>query len=370
VLAEARAASSLNHPAIITIYEVKEEHGLVFIVMELLRGKTLRSLVAGAPNDPRTLSRIGAQIADGLAAAHARGLIHGDIKPENVVLLEDGRVKILDFGLAHRTMVESATKLDPRFADAWARLAEACLLMVVSFDPKPGWSQRAERAVRRALALDPGNAEAYAARGRLLWSPAKDFKHTLALRALNQALKLNPGCHQAQLWKGTILNHIGLFAEARAEFAAVLAVNPDDAYTLNQLAHMNAYLGNYGESEEYFARALTIDPSHLWANIFSVAPDVFGRPGARGRKDTYCKAGRRGRSVRSCVGIVAMGKTRRKAQSPALCRSGTKGQALLDLHSSRVSPAGSFLRHVGKSGGCCPSDRESEQDRIAELSAL
>jgi serine/threonine protein kinase len=78
VLAEARAASSLNHPAIITIYEVKEENGLFFIVMELLRGRTLRSLVAGAPNDPRTLSRIGAQIADGLGAAHARGLIHGD----------------------------------------------------------------------------------------------------------------------------------------------------------------------------------------------------------------------------------------------------------------------------------------------------
>jgi tetratricopeptide (TPR) repeat protein len=108
-----------------------------------------------------------------------------------------------------------------------------------------------------------------------LWSPAKDFKHKLALRALNQALKLNPGCHQAQLWKGVILNHIGLFAEARAEFASVLAVNPDDAYTLNQLAHMSAYLGNYAEAEEYFARALTIDPSHLWANIFSVAPAMY-----------------------------------------------------------------------------------------------
>jgi len=70
--------------------------------MELLRGRTLRSLAAGGPNDPRTLSRIGAQIADGLAAAHARGLIHGDIKPGNVILLEDGRVKLLDFGLARR----------------------------------------------------------------------------------------------------------------------------------------------------------------------------------------------------------------------------------------------------------------------------
>src|SRR5438270_783730 len=100
VLAEARATSSLNHPAVVTIYEVKEEDGRVFIVMELLRGRTLRSIVSGAPNDPRSLSRIGAQIADGLAAAHACGLIHGDIKPENVIVLEDGRVKLLDFGPA------------------------------------------------------------------------------------------------------------------------------------------------------------------------------------------------------------------------------------------------------------------------------
>jgi eukaryotic-like serine/threonine-protein kinase len=579
VLAEARAASSLNHPAIVTIYEVKEEDGRVFIVMELLRGRTLRSIVSGAPNDPRTLSRIGAQIADGLAAAHACGLIHGDIKPENVIVLEDGRVKLLDFGLARHTiegantlssstittsavkscprggtlgymapeqllgqnidartdlfslgvvlyelavgkhpflrlseplvhqmlnatpvspaasisavpaefsriidkllekeperryqsarevridlinlgrdlelgpalpsaiagrrsvavlplklltpspedqylgvaladaiinrlsgtelllrptsavqryanqhadpfragrelnvqtvvegsiqkfaqklrvhiqawnvadgtscvsakydsdvselfslqdrigeglsralggrtpgeprtlppaarvntaayqlflraverlsrlnrwdtstaveMLESATKLDPGFADAWARLAEACLLMAISFDPRPGWSRRADRAIRRALALDPANADAYSARGRLLWSPEKDFKHTLALRALNKALKLNPGCHQARLWRGVILNHIGFYAEARAEFASMLAVNPDDAYTLNQLAHMCAYLGNFSESEEYFARALTVDPSHLWANIFSVAPPMY-----------------------------------------------------------------------------------------------
>lgn len=172
-------------------------------------------------------------------------------------------------------MLESATKLDPGFADGWARLGEACLIMAVSFDPKPGWSQRADRAIKRALALDPANADAYSARGRLLWSPAKHFKHTLALRALDKALKLNPGCHQAQLWRGVILNHIGLFAEARAEFTSVLAVNPDDAYTLNQLAHMSAYLGNFGESDEYFARALTIDPSHLWANIFSVAPAMY-----------------------------------------------------------------------------------------------
>jgi serine/threonine protein kinase/Tfp pilus assembly protein PilF len=577
VLAEARAASCLNHPAITTIYEVKEEGSLVFIVMEFLQGKTLRSLVATAPNEPRALSRIVAQVAEGLSAAHSHGLVHGDIKPENVILLEDGRVKILDFGLARQTtlgaltlsasapassmkpcasggtpaymaperllggdadarsdlfslgvmlhelavgkrpfpspalllapmaharpplladsaatipaeltriigrllekepddryqsarevqldllnlardlelgpmlpnavagrpaiavlplklltpsaedqylgaaladavinrlsgsnllvrptsavqrfanqpvdpfragrelnvqtvvegsiqkfrqklrvhvqawsmsdgtscaslkyesdisdlfglqdqlgdglsralgvgassqprssarapsvnqgayqlflraverlsrlnrwdtstaveMLESATKLDPNFADAWARLAEACLLMAVSFDPKPVWSQRADRAVRRALALDASNADAYSARGRLLWSPARDFKHTLALRALDKALKLNPGCNQARLWRGVILNHIGLFDEARAEFAAALAVNPDDAYVLNQMAHMRAYQGNYAEADEYFARALSLDPSHLWANIFSVAPAIY-----------------------------------------------------------------------------------------------
>jgi tetratricopeptide (TPR) repeat protein len=100
---EARAASKLNHPNIVTVHEIGQASGLPFIVMELVHGETLREL--GRSSAPRTISNrrlldIGAQLADGLAKAHAAGIVHRDLKPENVMVTSDGFVKILDFGLA------------------------------------------------------------------------------------------------------------------------------------------------------------------------------------------------------------------------------------------------------------------------------
>ena len=100
---EARAASSLNHPNIVTIHEIGETSGLPFIVMELVEGQTLRGLILereGRVVPARRLLEIGAQLADGLAKAHAAGIVHRDLKPENVMVTPDGFVKILDFGLA------------------------------------------------------------------------------------------------------------------------------------------------------------------------------------------------------------------------------------------------------------------------------
>ncbi len=97
---EARAASSLNHANILTIYDVGEEDGVPYIVSELLDGDSLRSLLGRGPLAVRTLLDIAVQIAAGLAAAHARDIVHRDLKPENIMVLRDGRVKILDFGLA------------------------------------------------------------------------------------------------------------------------------------------------------------------------------------------------------------------------------------------------------------------------------
>ena len=99
---EARSASALNHPNIVTIHEVGRVDSLSYIVMELVDGKTLRELLHAGPLPMRKLLSIAAQVTDGLAKAHASGLVHRDLKPENVMVTSQRLVKVLDFGLARR----------------------------------------------------------------------------------------------------------------------------------------------------------------------------------------------------------------------------------------------------------------------------
>src|ERR1039458_7186963 len=100
---EARAASALNHPNIITVYDLVEADGQKFIAQEFIEGETLRERVLRGRLPVTEIADIGAQVAHALAAAHAAGIVHGDIKPANIMVRADGLVKVLDFGLARQS---------------------------------------------------------------------------------------------------------------------------------------------------------------------------------------------------------------------------------------------------------------------------
>ena len=155
LLAEARAGSAFTHPNIAVVYEVDEvEHDgamLSFIAMEYVAGRTLADLAAQGPLALDTILDVGRQVADALAAAHAYGLVHQDIKPSNVMVTENGLVKVLDFGVARWSapMVDTASTqtVDPLHG----RSSRHALVHVAGADHGPAtrWTQRHVLARRR-----------------------------------------------------------------------------------------------------------------------------------------------------------------------------------------------------------------------------
>jgi serine/threonine protein kinase/Tol biopolymer transport system component len=104
---ESRAAAALNHPHILSIYDIGEDRGAPYVVSELLEGETLRDRLRGGALSSRKAVDYAQQMARGLAAAHEKGIVHRDLKPENLFITDDGRLKILDFGLAKFTQANS-----------------------------------------------------------------------------------------------------------------------------------------------------------------------------------------------------------------------------------------------------------------------
>ncbi|MEX0878716.1 MAG: serine/threonine-protein kinase [Thermoanaerobaculia bacterium] len=108
---EAQAAGSLNHPNITAVYDIGTHAGAPYVVMELLKGETLRQRLAAGALPVRKAIDYAVQIARGLAAAHEASIVHRDLKPENLFVTHDGRVKILDFGLAKLTQTDRESLL-------------------------------------------------------------------------------------------------------------------------------------------------------------------------------------------------------------------------------------------------------------------
>ncbi len=133
---EARAAAILNHPSIVGVYDYDDEGGAPFIVFEYVEGSTLDKAIAGGPLPEEKIIEIGIQVADGLAYAHERGILHRDIKPQNIIVGPEGRTKILDFGLAKK--MPSLVNSDgfPTDADSVATVAGTIVGTVQYMSPE------------------------------------------------------------------------------------------------------------------------------------------------------------------------------------------------------------------------------------------
>jgi non-specific serine/threonine protein kinase len=202
---EARSASSLHHPGIVSIFAIEETDGVPYIVMELVEGETLQERIKRGALDSSELVSIGAQIAEAIGAAHQVGLIHRDIKPSNVLLTSDGRAKLADFGVAKRVHAPSA---DPMATAALSLTATGAL--VGTFLYMSPEQSRGEVLDTRSDIFSLGVVLYEAATGRLPFEgpTALSVLHEIALVEPPAPSRMRPGLQRK-------LDHVLLRAMAK-----------------------------------------------------------------------------------------------------------------------------------------------------------
>ncbi len=230
-------------------------------------------------------------------------------------------------------MLEKATKLDPDFADAWARLAVAYTQILTHLGPTADWVRRAERAFRRVRALGHGHAEALVASGRFLWSPVKRFRNRLALDAFQRALQLKPGHHQARTWQSLVFLHVGLLEEAMEGAVKVLATNPDDPLALNILGQIAFARGQYDEADAYFSRTLSVDPRGTWGNHWAPTAPLYGGHLDRAEKKIRaCSQIFPGESMLASCDALLWAKRGEPRKAEAAIQRALRGKSLIHTH--------------------------------------
>jgi eukaryotic-like serine/threonine-protein kinase len=164
-------------------------------------------------------------------------------------------------------MLDRAVELDPGFADAWGMMSTVCSTMGCHFDPDPKWFSKAERAISRTLELDPLNSEAFCARGLIHFSPSRGFQLAPALRAINAALKINPGRVPARAHRAAVLFHLGFHEASLEDYDEAVLANPGLAVAYSARSLTALYMGDYEQAERWVDKAQALDPALVFTNI-------------------------------------------------------------------------------------------------------
>ena len=172
-------------------------------------------------------------------------------------------------------MLNRVVELDPAFADAWGRLSQAYSQLAMHLDPDPQWIDRAESAIAKTLELDPVQCDALCARGVVLWSPSRGFQNRAALRALNAALKINPGRFNIRQLRSAVLFHLGFYNDAERDAKEAILTNPGYSLSVGSLGMIAQYRGDYAAAHEFIEQALVLDPAQMHAHIFAPLNPLF-----------------------------------------------------------------------------------------------